>query len=344
MVKMIYIDPPYNTGNAFEHYDDGLQHSLWLNLMKPRLEILKSLLSNDGILFISIDDEEVHYLKILSDEIKIPKNSMDEMLADISDDILRPIRSKLTETFMKNNNESEEPEEEILEEDQPINERLKNLSAETQDAIIKSNYQKKLYEIGKANQLSVDQMGMLENLLIDVILNKVHPEDFESVLEDTLKTDAEKSQTISNEINDEILKDIRNSLIFSSSGAGNLPKEKTELETLLEIKKEIKKTEEIIPEKIIPPVKKIEVPEKSILPEIMPEELISPKETEAPKIEKIIIPQKPTVSISAQKFSSSFKIPTIKTDYSAPTEITTKVPVPPAKGLPKVDPYREIPQ
>ncbi|MCX6252630.1 MAG: site-specific DNA-methyltransferase [Bacteroidetes bacterium] len=68
-IKCIYIDPPYNTGNAFEHYDDGLQHSLWLNLMKPRLEIIKSLLSNDGILFISIDDDEVHYLKILSDEI-----------------------------------------------------------------------------------------------------------------------------------------------------------------------------------------------------------------------------------------------------------------------------------
>ncbi|MCX6280195.1 MAG: site-specific DNA-methyltransferase [Bacteroidetes bacterium] len=68
-IKCIYIDPPYNTGNAFEHYDDGIQHSLWLNLMKPRLEILKSLLSNDGVLFISIDDDEVHYLKILCDEI-----------------------------------------------------------------------------------------------------------------------------------------------------------------------------------------------------------------------------------------------------------------------------------
>ncbi|WP_312357503.1 DNA methyltransferase [Empedobacter sp.] len=48
-VKCIYIDPPYNTGNAFEHYDDGIEHSLWLNLMKPRLEILRTLLADDGL-------------------------------------------------------------------------------------------------------------------------------------------------------------------------------------------------------------------------------------------------------------------------------------------------------
>lgn len=68
-VKCIYIDPPYNTGSAFEHYDDSLEHSTWLNLMRPRLEILKNLLSNDGIIFISISDDECHYLKVLCDEI-----------------------------------------------------------------------------------------------------------------------------------------------------------------------------------------------------------------------------------------------------------------------------------
>ena len=63
-IKCIYIDPPYNTGNALEHYDDGLEHSIWLSLMKPRLEILQKLLSKDGIIFISIDDEEQAYLKL----------------------------------------------------------------------------------------------------------------------------------------------------------------------------------------------------------------------------------------------------------------------------------------
>ena len=68
-VKCIYIDPPYNTGSAFEHYDDNLEHSTWLSLMKPRLEILRNLLSDDGSIWISIDDDEGHYLKVLCDEV-----------------------------------------------------------------------------------------------------------------------------------------------------------------------------------------------------------------------------------------------------------------------------------
>ena len=68
-VKCIYIDPPYNTGSAFEHYDDNLEHSEWLMLMRPRLEILKNLLAEDGSIWISIDDDEGHYLKVLCDEI-----------------------------------------------------------------------------------------------------------------------------------------------------------------------------------------------------------------------------------------------------------------------------------
>lgn len=73
-VKCIYIDPPYNTGNAFEHYDDGVEHSLWLSLMKPRLELLKNLLKDDGSIWISIDDDESHYLKVMCDEIFGRKN------------------------------------------------------------------------------------------------------------------------------------------------------------------------------------------------------------------------------------------------------------------------------
>lgn len=68
-VKCIYIDPPYNTGSAFEHYDDNLEHSQWLNLMRPRLVILRNLLSEDGTIWISIDDDEQAYLRILCDEI-----------------------------------------------------------------------------------------------------------------------------------------------------------------------------------------------------------------------------------------------------------------------------------
>lgn len=68
-IKLIYIDPPFNTGNAFEYYDDGLEHSIWLTMMRDRLTLLKKLLRPDGVIFISIDDNEMHYLKILMDEI-----------------------------------------------------------------------------------------------------------------------------------------------------------------------------------------------------------------------------------------------------------------------------------
>ena len=73
-VKCIYIDPPYNTGSAFEHYDDNMEHSKWLSLMLPRIQILHKLLSKDGVLFISIDDDEAHYLKVLCDQVFGRKN------------------------------------------------------------------------------------------------------------------------------------------------------------------------------------------------------------------------------------------------------------------------------
>ncbi len=68
-VKCIFIDPPYNTGSAFEQYDDGLEHSLWLSLLRERIELLSRLLTADGSLWITIDDNEAHYLKVLCDEI-----------------------------------------------------------------------------------------------------------------------------------------------------------------------------------------------------------------------------------------------------------------------------------
>ncbi|WP_047151861.1 site-specific DNA-methyltransferase, partial [Aneurinibacillus tyrosinisolvens] len=67
-IKCIYIDPPYNTGNAFEHYDDGLEHSIWLSLMKERIDIFHNLLHEEGSIFIHLDDSEIDYCKILLDE------------------------------------------------------------------------------------------------------------------------------------------------------------------------------------------------------------------------------------------------------------------------------------
>ena len=73
-VKCIYIDPPYNTGSAFEHYDDNLEHTQWLGMIWPRLVLLRDLLAEDGSIWINIDDNEAHYLKVAMDEVFGRKN------------------------------------------------------------------------------------------------------------------------------------------------------------------------------------------------------------------------------------------------------------------------------
>lgn len=84
-IKCIYIDPPYNTGSAFEYYDDGLEHSVWLSLMRDRLELLKVLLSNDGLIFVQIDDNEIAYLTVLLDEVFGRKNRVNIVAVKMSE-------------------------------------------------------------------------------------------------------------------------------------------------------------------------------------------------------------------------------------------------------------------
>lgn len=79
-VKCIFIDPPYNTQSAFEHYDDKLEHSQWLSMMHPRLVLLRELLAEDGSIWVTIDDNEAHYLKVLMDEVFGRKNFVANVL------------------------------------------------------------------------------------------------------------------------------------------------------------------------------------------------------------------------------------------------------------------------
>ena len=79
-VKCIYIDPPYNTGNAFEHYDDSIEHSIWLSLMRERIESLYKLLAKDGVLFINLDEVEHAYCKIICDEIFGRQNFLGDLI------------------------------------------------------------------------------------------------------------------------------------------------------------------------------------------------------------------------------------------------------------------------
>lgn len=79
-VKCVYIDPPYNTRSAFEHYDDNLEHTRWLAMMWPRLELLRDLLADDGSIWVSIDDNEAHYLKVVMDEVFGRNNFIDTVI------------------------------------------------------------------------------------------------------------------------------------------------------------------------------------------------------------------------------------------------------------------------
>ena len=79
-VKCIFIDPPYNTRSAFEHYDDNLEHAQWLSMMLPRLQLLRELLREDGSIWVTIDDNEGHYLKVLMDEVFARANFVDTVI------------------------------------------------------------------------------------------------------------------------------------------------------------------------------------------------------------------------------------------------------------------------
>ena len=81
-IKCIYIDPPFNTGAAFEHYDDGVEHSLWLNLMYQRIKMLYRLLDKNGVIFVHLDDNEVDYCKVILDEIFGRENFVNRITID----------------------------------------------------------------------------------------------------------------------------------------------------------------------------------------------------------------------------------------------------------------------
>ncbi len=107
-VKCIYIDPPYNTGSAFEHYDDNLEHSTWLSLMYPRLELLKEFLSEDGVIWITLDDKEAHYCKVICDEIFGRNNYITDVIwnsrKSVSNDAIISLNHNYNLLYAKNIN------------------------------------------------------------------------------------------------------------------------------------------------------------------------------------------------------------------------------------------------
>ncbi|WGE41432.1 site-specific DNA-methyltransferase [Actinobacillus equuli] len=107
-VKCIFIDPPYNTKSAFSHYDDNLEHSVWLSMMYPRLELLRELLAEDGSIWITLDDNESHYCKIMCDEIFGRKNFVANVVwqhrKSVQSDIVISLSHNHILTYAKNIN------------------------------------------------------------------------------------------------------------------------------------------------------------------------------------------------------------------------------------------------
>ena len=107
-VKCIFIDPPYNTQSAFAHYDDKLEHSQWLSMMYPRLVLLRDLLAEDGSIWVTIDDNEAHYLKALMDEVFGRNNFMANVVwnhrKSVQNDIVMSLSHNHVLVFAKNKN------------------------------------------------------------------------------------------------------------------------------------------------------------------------------------------------------------------------------------------------
>ena len=142
------------------------------------------------------------YEEILRNEIKVSEDSMTKLLAEINESILNTIRPQLEETFIKNNEE----------EKQKLDERFNNLSKETKDAIEKSDYQTKIYDIGKKHNLTIYQMGVFGESVINVMLGVILPNKFEDSLK-RLELPEEKTTEIVNDVNEQILRKIREELM-----------------------------------------------------------------------------------------------------------------------------------
>lgn len=254
------------------------------------------------------------YENAIKKEVALEEELFNKMSAEINDLILKEIRPELVQAFNANIKPGTEIEEKWKD-------RFNKLSEEIQNAIIDSDYQKKIYDIGLENKLTINQIGLLEEATNSLIFGETNPIEFENYLKKNVETSDEKSKILVNEINEKVLRDIRQKMMGSSQDREGKPiLEETEEEILNNAGIEMIKEE--APEKITP------IPNR--------DELI--KKIEHPDLlEKT---DKKPDPILSQKLSQVFKTPETKTDHSLVNlknnEQGTK--------LPKVDPYRELPE
>ncbi len=157
------------------------------------------------------------YESTLIRELALPKDTMDKMLAELDETLLKNIRPELEEAFM-NNVQSLSEESEAAQSTMKLDPRFISLPEEVQQAIADSDYQKKLYDIATSSKLSIQQMGLLEEVTDKVLIGTISPTKFEEELQSKLGVDASKASELVTTINETVLKGIRESMRMKREG------------------------------------------------------------------------------------------------------------------------------
>jgi hypothetical protein len=262
---------------------------------------------------ISLDE----YEETLKKELLLSVESPEKVIEEIKNSVLNTTQPEIKEVF-ENNIKPQTPEEEKIE--QELDVRFKNLPEKIKNIINESNYQMRLYNIAKDYGLSVTQMGTLEIIFVDLVTGAIHSDKFEESVRNSLKLPDEKTHAIVNDVNEKILKEIREKLMSPSK-----------------IEDEEKDTDilrsagiEIIPEKL---------------------EINSPSPTRSRPLENestTITLGRPasdgTHPILTQKLSGVMKNPVVETDHSVENITKEEKTSGNRADVPKIDPYREIPE
>lgn len=172
------------------------------NLSGEQIEILSTETTLALLCIIPMDD----YVNAIENNMKLSSEQKEQLMSEINDKIFKDIGYDLEDTFTKNVNGLSE---EKYGGEKKLDERFNSLPKEVQEAISQSDYQSKLYEISQNHKLNMEQMGMLEEVTTKVILNIIHPDQYESSLADKLNMGREEVSKIVIEINDNVLKNIR---------------------------------------------------------------------------------------------------------------------------------------
>jgi len=270
------------------------------------------------------------YENILKNELGLQKDSIEKMFTEIDESILKTIRPQLEETFYKNDEEEKDK----------IDKRFNDLSKETKDAIEKSDYQTKIYEIGQKYNLTVYQMGILGESTINVMLGITLPNKFGESLE-RLELPTEKTTEIINNINEGILKKIREQLVKNINQ--NKFSKDDESKTMLE--RPIESREEML--------KHIEKPESINNYELPARSAFSTPASNASHSDEgwadaggriTNLEKEKTHPILAQKLGGSFKIEPVETDHSLENITKNSSANSEIVKSSNVDPYRELPE